>query len=249
MKPIFLLGGRDLEMDTIKTILREKNQIFFDNDLSWKCAVVSKYSEIISSHKAPDFHIYGIELREDITPPSNYTRIDHHNDFSRKDSSLKQIANLLNYELNRWQRLVSANDSAYMEGLEQAGATKEEITQIRQSDRTAQGVTTKEENLAETAILEKKTRGDLIIIQTDNQHFSPITDRLYPYKKLLIYNHQELVYYGEGQDKLIEVYKEEIKKGDAFFGGGENGFFGLSKVQFSSDEIKKNIELITNSVQ
>ncbi|MFK2345607.1 NYN domain-containing protein [Bacteroides fragilis] len=69
-KHLFLLGGHDLEMQTIVQILTDRNVIFKDRYLQWDNALLSQYEEEIQQYgnKEP-FIIYGVELKEDITPP------------------------------------------------------------------------------------------------------------------------------------------------------------------------------------
>jgi len=75
MKMLFLLGGRDLEMVTIKDILDRHGVMYADKKLSWG-AKLSEYREYLDF----DGVIYGIELIEDREPPKNYIAIDHHNE-------------------------------------------------------------------------------------------------------------------------------------------------------------------------
>ena len=241
MKRIFLLGGRDLEMLTIESLLSACGEPFCDNHLSWHNAALSAYQSQLNEEDM----FYGIELSEDVVPPEHYVRIDHHNDYAGKKSSLEQVADLLNVTLNRWQKLVAANDSAYIDGMKALGATDEEILSIRKADRNAQGVTEEEELLAQKAIDENLTKhGDLLVVKALMPIFSPICDRLYPYRHLLVYTKRKLVFYGEGQPQLVARFQKEIKTGEAFYGGGEKGFFGLADGHFSADEIMKYVESI-----
>ncbi|CAA6809395.1 MAG: Unknown protein, partial [uncultured Sulfurovum sp.] len=117
-KTIFLLGGHDLEMLTIKKHLLaegfEEEINLFDHKLTWG-AKLSAYEELLTKHS--DKTIYGIELTEDCTPPSNYLRIDHHNDFSDNDASLLQVLQLLNKEASHEDKLVIANDVGHIEAM------------------------------------------------------------------------------------------------------------------------------------
>lgn len=152
-KHLFLLGGHDLEMQTIVQILTDRNVIFKDRYLQWDNALLSQYEEEIQQYgnKEP-FIIYGVELKEDITPPTNYIRIDHHNEYATYPSALEQVASILDHPLNRYQTLVAANDKAYIPGMLEIGASHEEINLIRQEDRKAQGVIEDDEKLAQEAI-------------------------------------------------------------------------------------------------
>lgn len=238
-KQLFLLGGHDLEMLTISKVLNEKGLLVKDNTLQWDTACLSKYqTEIEQYGNTPLWTIYGIELKEDIIVPSNYIRIDHHNDYSHKPSSLEQIMFILHLPLNRFQQLVAANDSAYIPGLQKAGATSFEIENIRYEDRKAQGVTIEDERLAEEAIRNKEIHEDLIIVRATSSRFSPICDRLFPYKKLLIYTEQELMYYGEDINELVTLCQAHIKEKRVFYGGGANGYLGTVKNAFTKEELK-----------
>lgn len=244
-KAIFLLGGLDLEMQTIKNILEENCFDYMDACLRWNNANLSAYIERLEDNKM----YYGVELVEDCRLPNNYVRIDHHNDCSDRRSSLEQVASLLDIKLNRWQKLVAINDARYIDGLKEYGATEEEIKSIRLADRSTQGVTEEEESEAEASIKKSKEVGDIRVVYTSVDHFSPITDRLYPYDKLIIFNDYELVYYGVGADMLVNQYKAEIEKHAAYFGGGSNGFFGLAKGCYTNMEIKENVKKIIDIVR
>lgn len=245
MSMVFLLGGYDLEMLTIKQLLEEQNIAFYDAGLEWNNATLSAYQKHFSEEQV----FYGVELKGDCQLPQHYYRIDHHNDYSERPSSLEQVAAILGIELNRWQKLVAINDARYIPGMESFGATKEEIQCIRLADRQAQGVTEEEEREAEASI-EKSIEIDSVrVVQTKNRRFSPITDRLYPCKQLLIYNSEELTYYGENVTCLTNCYAKEIESKTAYYGGGTNGFFGLAKGYYTEEAIKMNVERIVKLVK
>jgi len=144
---LFLLGGHDLEMLEIRNILLKEGIHFIDLELQWG-ARLSRYNSFFQQGK---IHV-SIELIEDTTTPKEYIRIDHHNDLLKRPSSIEQVADLLGIELNRYQQLVSTNDTAYIPGLHVFGATKQEIEEIRRKDRAAQGVTEEDEKWAEVSI-------------------------------------------------------------------------------------------------
>ena len=148
---LFLLGGYDLEMLTIKQLLEDRNDcVVADKHLYWDNALLSAYQEELLEYA--DCEIYGIELRENITVPDNYISIDHHNDRSSGPSTLEQVASILGVTLTRYQQLVAANDKGYIPAMKALGASKEEIDEIRRKDREAQGVTEEDELLAEQSI-------------------------------------------------------------------------------------------------
>ena len=245
MNRVFLLGGKDLEMSTISDMLAEKKECFIDKHLSWDNAKLSAYIEEIKLYNTSEYIIYGIELTEDIKPPENYIRIDHHNDYDNKDSSLEQTAEILNYELDRIQFLIAKNDSDYIDGMINVGASLAEIQEVRLRDRYSQGVTTAEENRALLDIENNKMIiDDLIVVKTSLSKFSPITDRLYPYKQLIIYSNDELVYYGYKKNILVNCFLERISKGEIYYGGKDNGFMGTPNGRFTGKEIIKLLEEI-----
>lgn len=242
MKKIFLLGGYDLEMLAIKNMLQENDIEYFDKELSWCNATLDQYSTILEKYGAySDYMIYGIELRisKKDRLPQNYNDIDHHNNLNTLPSSLEQVAEILQISLTREQLLIAANDKGYIPAMQQLGARKDEIDEIRRRDREAQGVRKEDELLAEKAIENKFTENGIIVIQSETNRFSPITDRIFPYDKLLIYTDEELMYYGKGKKRLTEIFAEEIKSGKMFHGGNDEGYFGVAQGMYSKNEIEK----------
>lgn len=241
IKCIFLLGGQDLEMHTIKEILDQHNCNYIDLGLKWDEAKLSKYEDYIKSF-LNDFHdgiIYGIELEKDINISEHlYFSIDHHNELSNRPSALEQIISLLNIETTRWFELVAANDKYYIPGMKRINASEEEINSIRRADRRAQGITDEDEYLAEKSISENIERiNNLIIIHSYTSAFSSICDRLYPYDSLLIYTPHEFIYYGKEALKVRQILAEECAKGKIFYGGGDNGYIGSKRNKYSEKEI------------
>jgi len=258
---LFLLGGYDLEMITIRDLLvhhgfrqvfsenfRKERKGFADKQLKWG-AIVTAYQAYL------DFpgKIYGIELIEPIgwKKPPNYYRIDHHNELSDRPASIEQVAEILEIRLNRWQRLVAANDKGYIRAMRAMGANEEEIQEIRKQDRRAQGVTKKDEDLARESIKKNlRQENGIFVIQSLTKKFSPITDFLYgKTNKLLIYTDHELVYYGIGAAKLAEYFDDLVKFGNAFWGGGANGFFGFADEKANIIDMKSKIIKIISGMQ
>ncbi len=240
---IILLGGHDLEMNAIKQMLEARDDcIIIDKQLHWDNAYLSTYLDELSKYEGLD--IYGIELNENINPlPDNYHRIDHHNDKYHLKSSLEQIAEVFGIELSQEQVLIAANDKGYIPAMKAMGATDDDIMDIRQRDRKAQGVTDEDEHLAEQSIQENLTHYEnIIIVKSLTNKFSPICDNLYPYEKLLIYNDSAWTYYGIGKNQLVYLFDEDIKQGKIYHGGGNEGYIGAKEGMFSSDEIQKLIE-------
>lgn len=101
-RTMFLLGGHDLEMISIKKLLLDFgfedisetadlscDLCFADFTLTWSDASIASYKKFLNYSGI----IYGIELfaNENIKLPEQYHRIDHHNDFSDKPSAIEQV--------------------------------------------------------------------------------------------------------------------------------------------------------------
>ena len=247
-KVLFLLGGHDLEMMTIRNILQSHHYLYSDKQLRWDNALLSHYQQEIGSFlvQNPEGHIIGIELENDLqTVMPHYLAIDHHNDNDNRPCALEQILNLLQIPTSRQYQLIAANDSHYIPGMLALKATREEINAIRLADRQAQGVTQEEESMAEKAIAENlKQVGDLIIVQALSSCFSPICDRLFPYHSLLIYTDKEWVYYGQRISQIQNLFQEDYSQGKLFRGGGPNGYIGIKKGIYSSKQISEFIKQI-----
>lgn len=242
----FLLGGADLEMQTIRDVLVCQGIPFADHHLRWDNALLSSYQEELQERKGGQT-IYGIELREDILPPSCYRAVDHHNGLSSFPCALEQVLEILQLPMNRYEQLVSANDKAYIPGMLALGATSEEIATIRLADRKAQGVTEEEEHLAEKAIADnKEIVNGLIIVHALCSRFSPICDRLFPYHKLLVYTDSEWMYYGDDSTKVCELFSDDLLEGNLFYGGGEQGYVGIKQNVYDKNEILEMVDQIKN---
>lgn len=246
VKKIFLLGGHDLEMLTIKELLEKREDCWvIDKDLSWSNAYLSAYQEELEEYAG--MQIYGVELQEDIEVPANYFRIDHHNDYAGLPSALEQVAGCVGISLSRKQQLIAANDKGYIPAMKALFATEEEIVEIRRDDRIAQGVTESDEELAEKTIADnKEVVNDLTIVHALCSRFSPICDRLFPYDKLLIYTDSEWMYYGEGCGRVRELFAVESSLGNLFYGGGEKGYVGVKQNVYNKDEILEMVNRIKN---
>lgn len=245
---IFLLGGADLEMHTIRRLLDKNGYRYYDRHLRWDNACLSAYRKEIAEYTEDDTPLWiGIELQEDMIPPTRYVSIDHHNCNAHKPSSLEQLAEWLEIPLSRQEQLVAANDRAYIPGMKALQASDEEIAGIRQADRACQGVTEEEEKLAEQAIREHtQVYKNLIVVRALCHRFSPICDRLFPYDRLLIYTDEEWMYYGKQADRLVEIFQSDIQNGKIFYGGGPDGYIGCKRKAYTSSEIQQHVELIKN---
>lgn len=242
-KYIFLLGGHDLEMSEIRNILDLYGLRYHDLNLEWG-AKLSAYRGFMDNE-----HTFaGVELIGDIEPPPNYIEIDHHNEKSDLPSSIEQVAALLGISLDRRQLLVAANDRGYIPAMLVMGASDNEVKEIREADRRAQGVTEENERLAGVAIKKSIDYGDLLVVYYDGDRFSPVTDRVTA-KQMIVWNHKTLTYYGHKAGLLEEYFKYLISEGKAYCGGKPLSFFGLAKNCCNKTEIEKIKEVLIQIVK
>jgi hypothetical protein len=157
--------------------------------------------------------------------------------------SIEQVAAILGITLSREQQLVAANDKGFIPAMLDMGATDEEIARIRKLDRQSQGVTANDEELAEQSINNHLSRdGVITIVKSLTPKFSPITDRLFgKADKLVVYNNQKLVYYGQGAAKLNSHFLHLAEEGATYYGGGENGYWGIKEGVLSVTEITEHL--------
>jgi len=246
---IFFLGGYDAEMVAIKEILNEQKLTYYDHNLKWG-AKLSEYKEELSKITKDQIPVF-IELNLDIDYPANSIIIDHHGDKAGKDkkTSIEQVAELLNIELNRKQKLISANDRDYIWGMLELDATEEEIKEIRKMDRQAQGVTEDDEKKAEMSIRHylKRLSKNVVLIYSLTEKTSPIIDRIYKYYEhiFIISPSDILLYSGSGKGvELLKDYYDDLKKDkpeiNYWFGGNLpiRGFFGSNHKLKEKEVIK-----------
>lgn len=231
-------------MQTIRAMLERSGELLFDHSLSWSNADIEQYTKELQTHA--NCVIYGVELRNagHLPLPPKYQLIDHHNEFSGYPPALEQIAIILGVEMSHYEQLVATNDSGYIGAMINLGATQEEIETIRAADRKAQGVTPEDEAKAVHAIANARRFPGLIVVQTNGTKFSPITDRLYPYDRLLIYSTRELMFYGNETRELARKFASLVATGAAFHGGGDCGFFGIACDVMSVDELENTVREI-----
>lgn len=243
-KIIFLLGGHDLEMCTIKELLCEQGVRYFDAGLRWDNARLSAYAPVLEQYgNSPDWTICGVELEADVQELDNYMAVDHHNENSDKSSALEQVAEILRVPLDRYQQLVAANDKGYIKAMTDADlqVTDAEIKDIRRRDREAQGVTDRDERLAQMAIYDhKEDCGELVIVKALSTKFSPICDRLYPYDNLLIYMDDRWCFYGKKTDLVRQLFTQ--KESVYLYSGKE--YIGLKDGAVSKEEVQSMVNRI-----
>ncbi len=249
---VFFLGGYDAEILEIKNILVAKDIEFYDKKLTWGAAL-SAYKEEVSNVHPEDIPVF-IELKADYLYPENSIFINHHDEKAGKcqKTSIEQIADLLGFELNRRQQLISANDRGHIRAMKEMCATDEEIMEIRAMDRKAQGVAEEDERLAEESIERHLQRiaDNAVIVSSLTNKTSPVFDRLYDkYKHTFVYTPDgEINYSGSGEMVCHLVRKYEWKKKEdlsiEFWYGGDlpdYGFFG-TKTPLAKEEIQDMIK-------
>jgi hypothetical protein len=241
-KRVFLLGGKDLEMSEIQKILSNNHEIFENKDLSWG-AKLSDYRDDLEKYNNDEITIYGIELEEDIKIPKKYIEIDHHGKNDDKASSLEQVAKILNIELSKEQKLIAANDSRYIAGMQNLCATKDEIKEIRKKDREAQGITFEDEELAKESF-EITCNNNSNLIYSKTSKFSAVSDlAYYKFDNYVIYNNEKILFYGYKKSNILEFLESQnIDESNYYYGGGEFGFIGVKDNVLCEDEINNILE-------
>jgi len=254
----FFLGGRDLEMATIAELLAEHapGAIVFDKKLSWG-AKASDYAEELQQIMNSGRTAVLIELEPDLElPAGRLLWIDHHNERAGVDrpTSLEQTLRLLDIgegdvppdTWRHWQ-LVSANDKGHIREMLKLRPqpTQEEMIDIRRLDRSAVGVTEKEEAEAKEAIERRQTLagGELTVVHLSHQRASAVADLMDSllggpgFENLLVQCPGELYFWGAGG----YVNKLHEKLG-GFKGGAlpERGFWGkVEKPLTAAEQIEQ----------
>jgi hypothetical protein len=238
----FFLGGHDLEMLAIRELLKTHGVPFLDHDLRWG-AKASDYRADIDAALARGERPVLVELDDDLglVAAGKALRIDHHGVLAGWDrqTSLEQVFELLQVPREKWTRrftLVAANDGGHIRAMQAAGASHEEIEQIRASDREAQGVTLEDEIEAERAVSNHRilVNGRLTVLEVESNQTSAAADRMEValggpgYKNLLIFSPNALNFFGAGD--LVSALNGSFPGG--WFGGNlpEFGFWGISRV-------------------
>jgi hypothetical protein len=247
---MFFLGGYDLEMVTIRDLLRHEGAQFHDNKLAWG-AKTSAYGDAIVKVTHDNWVPVLIELEIDTEIPPEAVVVDHHGNRFAEPASLLQVIKLLELTPSRNDLLVASNDCGYIPAMQKMGATAEEISRIRLADRAAQGVTQEMERQAEEAIANAVSYGSLKVVRLPHIKSSPVNDRLFPTwqngeENLLVVceTHEnpthEVHYFGYGN--ICKTVKETFSG----WGGGQ-GYGDPKKQAFAgckTDDPEKVIEFV-----
>jgi len=233
----FFLGGHDLEMLVISDLIREvAPDRLHDKNLRWGARASDYETEIeacLSEGRTPVL----IELENDLAldPACALVIVDHHGPRAGRDNptSLHQVFDLLRLSAERWTRwmeLVAANDRGYIPAMIDAGASRDELEEVRRLDRSAQGITDEEESLAEQSLktVETLASGRLTVVRLPHSRTAAVTDRLdlggTGYENLLVVSPSEVNFFGAG--RLIQSLDRAFPGG--WSGGAlpERGFWG-----------------------
>lgn len=235
---VFLLGGHDLEMETIRDLLVDHApDHFHDRGLSWG-AKASAYREEIEDTLARGETPVLIELEDDLgLDPEHVIVVDHHGGRAGAEAAtaLEQVFALLERpaaEWDHWLELVAANDRAHLRGLSEIGASVEEMRRVRRADRRAQGITEAEETAAVEAAqkLETCAGGRLLVSRLPHGRTAALVDRLEPelggpgFENLVVLSPGEVNVFATGD--VIQALDNAFPGG--WYGGAlpERGFWG-----------------------
>lgn len=213
---LWIVPRNDLEATEIIRLLEQFGERVIVSQLAWGASwerleprVVDQVEQLL--RVLPDLRVFGVEL-------GGKTRwggenIDHHqwamDDRSSDRSSIEQVADILGHKLNRYERLVAANDKGWIPALLAAGASQGEVEAIRLADRCAQGVTPDQEAQAVHDIAEATWQGRRVLVPCPHGSSSAITDRLYGrYDEALVCDSgadPKWIYYGPRARKIHDA--------------------------------------------
>lgn len=241
----FFLGGRDLEMETIRDLLDKQSVAYSDANLDWGNADVLAYRNEIAETVEKGMIPVIVELRTKdkdgkslMKLPSNIVIVDHHNENSGNDASVIQVCRLLGIEPTRYELLVAANDIGMGKAMREMGATKTEINKIRYLDRVAQGITPEQEKQAETALGNAKESGGVLFVTCEHSKTASILDRLDrdTYLNVFMYSASDgkIIFSGDGF--ICKKLTEKFPQPNNFSGGYGFGKKGEMAYWGSTDE-------------
>ena len=237
------LGGHDLEMVEIAKLLATREDVtVHDRGLPWG-AKASVYLMELQDAIAKSQRVVLVELIDDLPagfPRDQVTFVDHHGPLAGEDrpTAIEQVFALLGFSPEVWTRdlaLVAANDRGHTEALQRAGATIEQIRDIRARDRRAQGVTEEEEKAGLEAAQRSEQWFDGRLTVTRLGHGKPVAvmDALDArlggpgFQNLLVCCPHQILFYGSG--RCIEALRKHYPGG--WYGGDQprRGYWGLAR--------------------
>lgn len=177
----------------------------------------------------PDVQILGVELGG--RDPWGAVNVDHHRyrDEDRWNllSSLEQVGALLQMPLSRRQQLAALNDRGWIPAMTEAGATAEEIREIREEDIRAQGHGPEARVQAESDIRGGQRFGDCVVMRCPQGANPWHADLLYGQaNEVLHVGPDEWSYSGPRHLALMKLELDEV----CWAGGAEkSGYFGVRR--------------------
>lgn len=217
MRPrLWIVPRNDLEATEIIRLLENAGEQVVVSQQAWGASWENLEPHVAAAVEAIlteslETEPIGIELIGE--PRWNGRNIDHHGyaegDRSNEQSSIEQVAELIGHELNRYERLVAANDKGWYPALFAAGATAGEAETIRMADRCAQGVTPDQEAQAIRDIAAAEWRGRNVLINCPRGSSSAVMDRLYSrYNEALTAAPDKWIYFGYRAREIRELIKQ-----------------------------------------
>jgi len=229
---LWVVPVNDGEAAEVRDLLRQNGELVLISAQKWGASWAGLEPELQAcmqqfrrSH--PEGEIIGIELEG--TNRCDARDIDHHrysdSDRSNPLSSLEQVAAILGVALTRRQQLIAENDKGYIPAMRRAGATDEEIADIRVQDRAAQGITPANELQAEQDLASAQWRGRKVLVACPCGATSAHSDRLFGRAdETLLVAPDKWAYFGCRHRLLHDhAFPEQHWSG----GSPENGFFGI----------------------
>ncbi len=237
----FFLGGADLEMAEIRALLEiHAPGRFVDKGLEWGAKASDCRDEIAAALARGETPVL-VELDWDldgIVDRGRVREIDHHGDRAGRPASLRQAFEILGLPEDAWTRrleLVAANDVGHIRAMKAAGATAEEIAEIRRADRAAQGVGADEEADAAQAIargreLTGASGTGVTVIAVSHDRSTAAADLMEAdaggpgFENLVVVMPSKLAFFGSGA--LVLALKDAAP--ESWWGGAlpERGFWG-----------------------
>jgi len=179
-------------------------------------------------------------------PRESIAWIDHHGALAGqgKPTSLEQVFRLLDFPEEHWTRdlaLVAANDRGHIRGLQDVGATADEICSIRARDRQAQGITDAEERAGRDAAARAEVHfgGRVTVVRLPHDRTATVTDSLDAAlggpgaENLVVMCPRQTVFFGSG--RCIGALRERYPQG--WWGGElpERGYWGIGEAVDGTD--------------
>ncbi len=248
---VFFLGGRDLEMVTIRGLLQEEAPgRWHDRGLDWGAKASAYAAEIEAALVGGRIPVL-VELQLDVPlPPSGYLVIDHHDDQAvGRPTALEQVSALLQLPGSRWTRwfeLVAANDRGHIRAMLalDPSATVEEIQAVRAADRAAQGMTSDEERQAATAAAGSRVLADgrLTVLELPHERASASVDWLEPalggpgYENVLVYSPHSVNFFGDR--RVIDGLLARFPGGGSGGASRDYGYWWHASVRPMAEEVE-----------